>query len=124
MAIFRDIIKIKPVKSERISLEEQFQKEKDAERWNDFAADFNNGIVSLKFTDNFKAEMLTLTASDSAEVLVDHKLGAIPSMFLVVNGVAGVLRGETEWTNNKVSFVLDNDLYSSKSKEVKLLIFL
>ena len=61
MAIFRDIIKIKPMKSERISLEEQFQKEKSAERWNDFAADFNNGIVNLKFTDN------SLTTSGTAD---------------------------------------------------------
>lgn len=94
--------------------------------------DMSAGIHKLDLEDNFQVQMIvdsdrkldTVLIYRDSEVAISHKLKQIPRYHLVLNGVAGVVEGATDWTNETVYLQLDSDVYAAGvSKEVKLLLF-
>ena len=90
--------------------------------WNNFTADFNIGMQNIDLDSNFKSFRITATVSDGSEAVINHQLGVIPSGHLVLNGVGGVIRGDTAWTSKTAFLTLDSDLYSGKTKSVDVII--
>jgi len=116
MTDFRDLQKLLGKKGED-NLEEWLEY-----HWNNFAADFNIGIQNLDFESNFKSEKVSASVSDGVETRIEHNLSNIPESHIVLNGIGGVIKGSTNWTNKNIYLTLDSDLYASKTKSVDILI--
>ena len=100
--------------------EVNFEKLKEL-HWNDFVADFNLGVENLDLEDNFKSFRTTVDVNDSDEISILHGLGVVPAGHLVMNGIAGVIRG-SKWTTIESFLIVDTDLYLGKVKTVDILI--
>lgn len=90
--------------------------------WNNFTADFNLGMENLDLESNFKSQRTTISLTEGTDTSISHALGVVPSGHLVLNGVAGVIRGADDWSSGTIYLTLDSDLYSGQTKEVDLLI--